>query len=497
MVGRATTERQRRGYDRARRIFAPLSERLFPSPLIPSVAGLNMPPHGWVDNHGAANQILPEGSDNKLLDRWALVPAELRERTRPPRDPCVREAKAGIRELLEISRTDIIRKDRIRRDAEFYEWCVRCALREGIEAKQPGRLLPFNRTWAQIAVAVKHPTTGDPEVDRERFSTQCRRALDSLQTLGLIEYGQIFKPNGQSRCLRITVLPSKLQRSITDPKNRYGQPKRKLQRGRQRGSHSVSGDVCEQRKKAKIANSKPRQSFTFFDRRKVPSPLPFRQGKLETTESALARARPTAPAKSDARAGSPPGQPPGRAAPTPGTTVTTPPAQGEASQQHRPGTAEGAIAELSEASRRGLALGHSPVYLLEDAFAALYGRPARFSRRRWSRRLEQVLAKIDYWDRYHRELFGLDRAIELLVHTAYGGADVGAGQQPASLAFFVPLLEEIARDYRRWERPRRRAERKRRRNERTAAGGHVRRKIRAHNQQRAAEAARQQQEDPT
>ena len=82
-------------------------------------------------------------------------------------------------------------------------------------------------------------------------------------------------------------------------------------------------------------------------------------------------------------------------------------------------------------------------------YGELFGDP-RFSHRRWGERLDQALARLDRYSHFGvgREGAGLDFAIELLEGEAEE-VRWGRRKAPKSLAYYVPLLEDISKRWRR------------------------------------------------
>jgi hypothetical protein len=89
-------------------------------------------------------------------------------------------------------------------------------------------------------------------------------------------------------------------------------------------------------------------------------------------------------------------------------------------------------------------------------FAELFG-PPRFSHRRWGQRLDRALARLDrYADRGRgRRGAGLDFALGLVEGHAEAMRWEKRLSPPGSLAYFVPLLEEVSKDWRRTQAHRR------------------------------------------
>jgi hypothetical protein len=105
---------------------------------------------------------------------------------------------------------------------------------------------------------------------------------------------------------------------------------------------------------------------------------------------------------------------------------------------------------------------------LASEFESIHRRPARFSHRRWGDRLDRALRRLDrYADLGQgRAGYGLELALELIRGEPEAWADVEADppvSSPASLAYFVPVLDAVSKSYRRAFKPRIKAERRRKR----------------------------------
>jgi hypothetical protein len=87
---------------------------------------------------------------------------------------------------------------------------------------------------------------------------------------------------------------------------------------------------------------------------------------------------------------------------------------------------------------------------LLDHFAAEFG-PCRFSHRRWGRRLDSALARLDRYADFGRgrEGSGLELARSIIEACAEECRWNRGAPRPKSLAYFVPLLEEASKKWRR------------------------------------------------
>jgi len=118
--------------------------------------------------------------------------------------------------------------------------------------------------------------------------------------------------------------------------------------------------------------------------------------------------------------------------------------------------------------RTALAAGEPVLPILTSAYRELFGRDPRFSVRRWGRLLGQALRRCDrYGDfaaraqppgaRAHQLRPGRRIGAELLLDAMEELAErVGQGEAraPHSLAYFVPWLDQVSKDFRRQQRPR-------------------------------------------
>jgi hypothetical protein len=145
------------------------------------------------------------------------------------------------------------------------------------------------------------------------------------------------------------------------------------------------------------------------------------------------------------------------------------------------GTGEGWTAEQL---RTDVLAGAPPRDRLRRAFEAATGQPALFSHRRWGQRLDRALARADRYAHHGRGERGAGAAF--LVDLIFADAE-GAGVRPApsgpastypagpagrgsvrspsgagSLAFYVPIIDAVSKDWRRAGKRNRAARRRRR-----------------------------------
>src|SRR4051812_16720661 len=132
--------------------------------------------------------------------------------------------------------------------------------------------------------------------------------------------------------------------------------------------------------------------------------------------------------------------------------------------QPRPRSAEGAgpgiePGEQQRGSERGasdpgLWQGRVPPARAEllRAFAEHFGDSRRFSHRHWGKRLDRVLDRLDRYAHFGagREGAGLDYASALIEAAAEECRWRRGASRPQSLAYFIPLLEEVSKRWRRY-----------------------------------------------
>lgn len=90
------------------------------------------------------------------------------------------------------------------------------------------------------------------------------------------------------------------------------------------------------------------------------------------------------------------------------------------------------------------------------AFEALYGAPAKFEPGRWRAALERALRRLDRYADFGqgRPGAGAELAVRLMA------ADAEGEREARSLAYWVPVLDAISKDWRRAHKPRLRAARR-------------------------------------
>lgn len=84
-------------------------------------------------------------------------------------------------------------------------------------------------------------------------------------------------------------------------------------------------------------------------------------------------------------------------------------------------------------------------------FETHFGDASRFSHRRWGERLDRVLARLDRYADFGagRNGAGLEYAARLVEAAAEECRWDRGAQRPNSLAYFIPLLEEVSKQWRR------------------------------------------------
>ena len=304
---------------------------------------------------------------------------------------------AAVTEALQALSHRAVRRDRLERDDRAYRWIVR-------KSKVEGRT--FRSTYAQAAAGMGYETTGDRKEDLNRFGNNVYRALNSLEDAGLISWRGVKRANGQWWCIEITVLDNPRLRTIIMAKNPPG--------GRRRG-HNVPArrplTAAARRRPWRAASSAARIFFRSFE---MSYPL---RGVHSRSGSELLGG--------------------GSRSRDPGMELS-PSSKTDARQ--RPGeqpAGEAAVESAISAERAALLA----------RFEAHFGEP-RFSHRRWGERLDRALARLDRYADFGagRDGAGLEIALELVDGIARWRR---GAPRPASLAYFIPLLEEISKDWRR------------------------------------------------
>jgi hypothetical protein len=109
-------------------------------------------------------------------------------------------------------------------------------------------------------------------------------------------------------------------------------------------------------------------------------------------------------------------------------------------------------------SARGPARPRDDVERVIAAFEAVYERPARLSDWRWRGRLERALRRLDRYADFGRGRPGA--CAELAVRLIADARAEGPGREARSVAYFVPVLDAISKDWRRAQKPRIKAQRR-------------------------------------
>jgi hypothetical protein len=132
------------------------------------------------------------------------------------------------------------------------------------------------------------------------------------------------------------------------------------------------------------------------------------------------------------------------AAPRP-TSAAGSSAAGKRPGEQRLGRGGGAeVAESSSDARSALL----------QRFSELFGDP-RFSHRRWGKRLDRALARLDRYADFGAGRVGAGLEVALgLIETEAEEVRWRRRKRPASLAYFIPVLEEMSKDWRRKQAPR-------------------------------------------
>lgn len=89
-------------------------------------------------------------------------------------------------------------------------------------------------------------------------------------------------------------------------------------------------------------------------------------------------------------------------------------------------------------------------------FGELFGRDPAFSHSRWGERLDRALARLDRYADFGRgrEGAGLEFALALLEADAEEVRWDRRREEPRSAAYYVPLLEQVSKEWRRKQAPR-------------------------------------------
>jgi hypothetical protein len=278
------------------------------------------------------------------------------------------------------------RRDRLARDDRVFRWVIRRAEREGD---------CFRTTYAEAAKGAGYDVealtcrAARQRAKQRRVST-IRRALDSLQAAGLIDFRGAKKENGQWRCLEIRVRSAArgtppCGRSARSPRRRPGW--RVSFSGKSGYSPAVEPAVLE-------------------DQKRVP-----------------ARAR----------------------APKPGA------AKPQARRTRGRGRYE---PRGDDWPLEPFEVRHQEAVELCDAFEAAFDRPARFSFARHLAYLERIFARFDRYTGLsagHTRGAGLAEAMAIIADIGEEARwNVGRAAKINSLAYFLPILDEASKGRRRW-----------------------------------------------
>lgn len=310
---------------------------------------------------------------------------------------------AGLDSALSETIGRPVRRDRLARDDRIYRWICRRAIAEGS--------LAFNTTYAEAAAGAGYDVPrlncrqNRKEARHRRVST-VYRALSSLAGAGILRFAGTHKENGQWRCLRIELLPAG-----------HGQPPAGRSRRRPR--------------------RRPGCKIAFCDKSGT-SPAVVPGGTNSTTALACARARE---------------RPPDGEARRKRSSIRSIIAQTFARDD--PAILEAERDRRYNRHRSGI--GRSEAVELCEAFEDAFSKPSKFSFERPEHlgRLERILARLDrYIDgrRGYEQCSGAGlrearRFVESVGKEAQAG--VGWASQIDSLAYFLPVLDEISKGRRR------------------------------------------------
>lgn len=293
-----------------------------------------------------------------------------------------------------------VRRDRLARDDRVYRWVVRRAHAEGS--------LTFRTTYAEGAAGAGYEV---PRLNCRENRKQARhmrvstlyRALSSLRSAGILRFGGCKRENGQWRCLTIELLPAG---KGTPPAGRS------RRRPRRRPGHRVS-----------------------FSSQSGTSPAVAPSGAKNSTDQPL-RARANAPPDRASR---------GR------ETIRSIIAEELAADE------KAVEAELDRRyTRHARGLRGFEVVELCEVFEGAFGKPSRFAltRPEHRSRLERILARFDRYSGGCGEGLGDEhglREARMIVREAGKAARSGVSWAAKidSLAYFLPLLDEISKGRRR------------------------------------------------
>jgi len=328
-----------------------------------------------------------------------------------------------------------VRRDRLERDDRVFRWIVRRAEREGD---------CFRTTYAEAAKGAGYDV--DPLVDRaarkaakrRRVST-IRRAFDSLAGAALIEVSGIQKENGQWRCLEIRVR----RYARGTPPCGVSQRVRRVSTARRvapAGTRRSMPNARPARARGQVP-SRARESVhrIFFSGRSGYSPAVGPTDQT-ATQRGPTRARARAPVRERA----------------PGARSASR-IRGSNLRRLLERRGDDWPVELFE-------LRHPQLVELVDAFEAAFDRPARFSFEDYAEKTDRSLRRFDRFAGRGALNEGtgvreITRVIEALGAEQLGSRDGrianpnGTRTEIVSLAYFVPILDEMSKDRRRhWKR---------------------------------------------
>lgn len=362
-----------------------------------------------------------------------------------------------VAEALQATRSRTLRRDCLESRDRAYRWCVRKCKAEGPS---------FRSTLMQAAKGMGYALTDDDEQNFRSWKSSVHRCLNDLQAAGLIQFwGGVKHPNGKWRCIEVCMpleAETDDQRTIISGRGSYAPRNSALGR---RETHPRAPRTVSRPRLAR------RRRLTPDDRRDPHRPAStarrvfFAEGKMASPEGVTPPTGELTPRRSFARTreGAQPSFDRGCAAADEQQGWT--PAGPAPGSREGPGPAGAAPGELPRggepgASRAGPQQDRVPAaraaYLarFEELFGSM--RAARFSHRRWGERLDQALARLDRYADFGagRRGGGLDYAIGVMEGEAErGDPDSGVWdprwQPPASPAYFVPLLEEVSKTWRR------------------------------------------------
>lgn len=308
-----------------------------------------------------------------------------------------------------------VRRDRLARDDRVYRWICRRAIAEGG--------FTFNTTYAEAAAGSGYEvprlnTRANRREARHMRVSTVYRALSSLAAAHLITFEGKKRPNGQWRCLTITLLPA-------------GRGAPPAGRSRRRPTRRPGGRVL-------------------FSRQSGTSPAVVLPNQL-LSKRQPARGRARGPDLLGGRDG------PGRAADLAEQTIA-----GKLSRETIRALIRASIEQAGGARsytpwpNERFDLDHQELVEVAEAFEATFGRPARFSFERNDRHGAELARIMRRIDRYSGAGWKRGAGVAVLCSFFRGVAE----QKPynpfpdvQSLAYFLPIFDEISKEIRRhWKR---------------------------------------------